>query len=138
LSTRPRALVADDDVAIRVLVSRILVRHGFEVDAVPDGAAALEHILQHAYDVIVLDLMMPRVDGFKVIDYLTESHPELLKHVIVMTAYGATGLEKVPATIERVEKPFEVSSLAKKAKALLAVEANGATMDGDAVDCETS
>jgi CheY-like chemotaxis protein len=124
MTTRPRALVADDDVAIRVLVSRILTRSGFEVDAVRDGAEAIEHILQHRYAVIVLDLMMPRMDGFKVAEYLSVHDCETLKRVIIMTAYGASGFERIRSIVGRcVEKPFEVGSLAQHAKAIIALDA---------------
>lgn len=119
MTERPRALVADDDVAIRVLVTRILTRSGFDVDAVPDGAAAIEHILQNEYAVVVLDLMMPRVDGFKVIDYVKTSRPELLNRIVVMTAYGATGIERVSGLAGCcIEKPFEVSALANMVKSV--------------------
>ena len=120
MTVRPRALVADDDVAIRVLVTRILTRNGFEVDSVADGAAAIEHILERHYAVVFLDLMMPRVDGFKVIEYFNTHDVEVLKRVIVMTAFGATGVEKVHPFVHCcVEKPFEVNDLVRRAKALL-------------------
>ena len=107
-----RALVVDDDVAIRILVTRILTRHGFAVDAVRDGAEAIEMLLLHAYDVIALDLMMPRIDGFGVVKYMIEHHPELLDRVIVMTAFGAQALDKVCPPVGRfIEKPFDVQHL---------------------------
>jgi DNA-binding response OmpR family regulator len=118
ITGRPRALVADDDIAIRVLVTRILTRSGFDVDTVPDGAEAIEHILQREYGVIVLDLMMPRVDGYKVIEYFN-GRPEILKRIVVMTAFGATGTEKISGLVTCcIEKPFEVSHLANQVKAV--------------------
>jgi len=59
-------LVVDDDAAIRILISRILSRHGFRVDAAADGAEAIEELLQHDYALVTLDLMMPRIDGYGV------------------------------------------------------------------------
>ena len=116
----PRALVADDDAGIRVLVARILTRNGFEVDSVRDGAEAIEHIMQKSYDVIALDLMMPRMDGFTVADYLQRHKPELLSRVIVMTAFGSAGVERIrPMVRYFMEKPFEVGSLAREALAIL-------------------
>ena len=118
ITGRPRALVADDDIAIRVLVTRILTRSGFDVDTVPDGAEAIEHILQREYGVIVLDLMMPRVDGYKVIEYFS-GRPEILTRIVVMTAFGATGTEKLSGLVNCcIEKPFEVSHLASQVKAV--------------------
>jgi two-component system cell cycle response regulator len=121
-----RALVVDDEVAIRVLVSRILTRQGFTVDAVRDGAEALEMILQHEYDVIALDLMMPRIDGFGVVKYLIEHRPELLDKVIVMSAFGAQAFGKVCPPVARfIEKPFDVDRLLAEAAAC----AEGATTE---------
>ena len=106
-----RALVIDDDPGIRILVTRILVRHGFAVDTARDGAEGLEKILQHHYDLIALDLMMPRIDGIGVINYLVENRPEDLPNVIVMTAFGATARPKVCPPVTRfIEKPFDIDT----------------------------
>lgn len=115
MSAARRALVVDDDVGIRVLVSRILTRHGFTVDAVRDGAEAIEKLLEHDYALVTLDLMMPRIDGFAVVRYLTEHSPEKLKNVIVMTAFGSNALEKVPPVVRFIEKPFDINRLLAEA-----------------------
>lgn len=116
MSGERRALVVDDDAAIRILVTRILRRDGFIVDAVRDGGEAIEMVLQHDYDVIALDLMMPRIDGFGVVRYLIEHRPALLAKVIVMTAFGAQALEKVCPPVARfIEKPFDVEQLLAEA-----------------------
>ena len=111
-----KALVVDDDAAIRILVTKILRRRGFEVDSVPDGAAAIEQLMQHEYSVIVLDLMMPRIDGFGVIHYLSDHAPEMFERVIVMTAFGQTIAEKIcPPVVRFIHKPFEVERLLSEA-----------------------
>jgi DNA-binding NtrC family response regulator len=110
------ALVVDDDAAIRILVAKILGRRGFHVDAVPDGAAAIEQLMQHDYAVIVLDLMMPRIDGFGVIHYLTDHAPEMFERLIVMTAFGPTVAEKIcPPVVRFIHKPFDVERLLNEA-----------------------
>ena len=63
-----RVLVADDDQSIRQLLCTIVRRERLEVDCVSDGQEAIDHLREHDYSVILLDLMMPRVDGFAVID----------------------------------------------------------------------
>jgi two-component system response regulator PilR (NtrC family) len=124
MSASRRALVVDDDAAIRILVKRILTRNGFEVDAVRDGAEAIEMLMRETYDVIALDLMMPRIDGFGVVKYLLDHQPELIAHVVVMTAFGAQALEKVCPPVARfLEKPFDVDRL-------LAAAAPGVEADG--------
>jgi DNA-binding response OmpR family regulator len=107
-----RALVVDDDAGIRILVARVLTREGFEVDSARDGGEAIEKMMQHDYDVITLDLMMPRVDGFAVVRYITKHWPEKLGSIVVMTAFGAEALEKVcPPVARAIEKPFDINKL---------------------------
>jgi DNA-binding NtrC family response regulator len=117
MNPEKHALVVDDDAGIRVLVTRILARNGFIVDAARDGAEAIEKLLQRDYDVIALDLMMPRIDGFAVVKYLLKHHPELLGRVIVMTAFGAQALDKVCPPVARfIEKPFDIDTLVHEAR----------------------
>jgi CheY-like chemotaxis protein len=119
-----RALVVDDDPGIRVLVTRILTRNGFVVETARDGAEAIEMVLQHDYNVITLDLMMPRIDGFAVVKYLTENRPELLANLIVVTAFGSKALEKIPPAVRFIEKPFDLNALLAEATACADDEAN--------------
>ena len=121
MSERQRVLVADDDAAIRVLISRILMRDGFEVVSAKDGGEAIEQILSGDFAVIVLDLMMPRIDGFAVVEYLRRERSELLRRVIVTTAYGAIGADRVRPFVDCcMEKPFDTASLAQRAKSIAA------------------
>jgi CheY-like chemotaxis protein len=116
-----RALVVDDDAAIRILVSRVLSRRGFLVDAAADGAEAIEDLLEHDYDLITLDLMMPRIDGYGVVKYLQEHKPELFNRLIVMTAFGPHALEKIcPPVVRIIHKPFEIDELVREAEEAIA------------------
>lgn len=111
-----RALVVDDDAGIRILVSRILSRRGFVVDAVRDGAEAIEKLAEHDYALVTLDLMMPRIDGFGVMKYLTRYQPEILSKVIVMTAFGSKAMEQIDSPEVRfIEKPFDIEKLLAEA-----------------------
>jgi len=113
--SRPRALVADDDPSSRQLLCTIVRRERFDVDSVADGAQAIEKLQQHEYDIILLDLMMPRVDGFDVIDYLKENPPTTKPVVLVITAYADQKFKEVDASVvaEVVPKPFEIAELAR-------------------------
>jgi len=116
VSDARRALVVDDDAGIRILVARVLTREGFEVDSARDGGEAIEMMMQHDYDIITLDLMMPRVDGFAVVKYITKHWPEKLANVVVMTAVGAAALERVCPPVGRaIEKPFDIKKLLAEA-----------------------
>lgn len=108
-----RVLVADDDQAIRQLVCTIIKREGLEVDCAADGAEAIDMLREHQYSVLLIDLMMPRVDGFGVIEYV-KSHPAAQKPVVlVITAYADQKFKEVDPTIVTgvVRKPFEVAEL---------------------------
>jgi len=113
ISRRSRVLVADDDQSIRHLVCKIVQREKFEVDCVRDGFEGIEKLKEYEYALILLDLMMPRVDGFGVIQYLKE-HPPLRKPIVlIVSAYTDQKFKEVdPKVVAGVlRKPFEVSEL---------------------------
>lgn len=113
ISKRPRILVADDDQSIRQLVCTIVKREKFDVDCVADGFEAIEKLKEHEYAVILLDLMMPRVDGFGVIEYLKANTPLHKPIVLVVSAYADQKFKQVDATVVAgvLRKPFEVAEL---------------------------
>ncbi len=100
-----RLLVIDDDEAIRRLLTREFSRAGFSVITADDGAEAIECMKRSVYNVIVLDLVMPRVDGFAVLHYLRESDPYLLRRVIVLTGQDPEVVNGDPI-FAVVRKPF--------------------------------
>jgi CheY-like chemotaxis protein len=105
-------LVVDDDAPIRALVTRVFTRRGDKVQSAVDGEAAIDCLKQHTFDLIVLDLMMPRTDGFGVLSYLSTLERGKPK-VIVMTAAVPGLVDKVPP--EMVDgvlgKPFDLQAL---------------------------
>lgn len=115
------ALVVDDDVAIRVMLTKVLERERFEVDVARDGVEALEKITKKDYDVIFLDLMMPRVDGVRVLRYLRTHAPEALQSVIVMTAFSNIAAEvyEGAAVARVVPKPFDIHAIVENARELV-------------------
>ena len=90
---KPKVLVVDDDDAIRAMVERVLKREHFEVESARDGFEAIEKLTQNDYGAILLDLMMPRVDGHGVIRYLEKERDTPRPWIILMTAnvQGAAG-----------------------------------------------
>lgn len=104
-----RILVAEDDNAVRELVTRIIASRGHEVTAVVDGAYALEAVASSQFDLLVTDIVMPRLDGIALALALAKSHPEL--PVLMMTGYAmerqrAHDLEEL---VHRVlSKPFTI------------------------------
>jgi CheY-like chemotaxis protein len=110
---KTRILVADDDQSIRQLVCTILKREHYTADCVADGVEAIEHLEKYDYAVVLLDLMMPRVDGFGVIEYLKTHPPAHKPIVLVITAYADQKFKEVdPSVVAGVlRKPFEVTEL---------------------------
>jgi two-component system response regulator VanR len=107
-----RVLVVDDEPAIRALVSRIVERAGLLVDTARDGAEAIEKLRDRDYEVLVLDMMMPRVDGPGVVEFL--SRLPRRPTVIVISAGDPTELRRLdPAVVHSiVRKPFDIDALA--------------------------
>lgn len=110
---QPRVLVADDDPSIRQLLCTIVRRERVEVVCVGDGAEAIQKLKEKTYSVILLDLMMPRVSGFEVIEYLKKNPPEIKPIVLVISAYADQRVRGVDASIVSgvLRKPFEVGDL---------------------------
>lgn len=126
--TNRRVLVADDDPAIRKLVHTIVRREGLPVDSASDGAEAIEKLQQNDYAVILLDLMMPNVDGFGVIEWLRR-HPQRVKPVVlVITAYADQKFKQVDPNVVAgvLRKPFEVAELGEIVRLCVTGLENGA------------
>jgi DNA-binding NtrC family response regulator len=82
-----RILVVDDDPAIRKIVRDRMLKGGFEVDVAPDGEAALAKVDAFEPDLLILDLRMPKLDGFGVLEQLADRPRR--PAVIVITAHGS-------------------------------------------------
>jgi two-component system response regulator PilR (NtrC family) len=120
-----RILVVDDDDAIRTMVERILKREKFQVDCARDGFEAIDKLSQHDYGTVLLDLMMPRVDGHGVLRFLEAERPEPRPAVIIMTANLQSAAEALPAaSVYRVlPKPFDIRMLIAHIRSCLCLAA---------------
>jgi DNA-binding response OmpR family regulator len=115
----PRILVVDDDATVSEVVTRYLEREGFVVEVAYDGAVALERALADPPELVVLDLMIPSLDGFEVCRRLRDAAPV---PVIMLTARGEeadriVGLEL--GADDYVSKPFSPRELTARVKAVL-------------------
>lgn len=109
---RYRVLVADDEEPIRRLVVRMLVRAGFDAVEATDGQDAIDQLDAGLFDALVLDLMMPRVDGFGVVNHLIETQPGMMEKTVVITAFPRSAArERLHHLCSIVSKPFENSEL---------------------------
>jgi CheY-like chemotaxis protein len=111
-----RALIAEDAEPVRRLLATLLQRQGLEVVTARSGREALEHLKQGSFELILLDLMMPDVSGYAVLEHIKTEHPEMLKHLIIVTAVSERELGRVldeNPDICVLRKPFDISQVAE-------------------------
>jgi CheY-like chemotaxis protein len=115
-----QVLVVDDDPVIRNLFAALLRRRGMVALQAADGLEAISLLKtctdgheEGDFDLVILDLMMPRASGWDVINFLQKERPELVAHLIVVSAAGADAA----AELRRrgcgvyINKPFETEEL---------------------------
>ncbi len=116
---KPHILVVDDDERLRQLLSRFLVDHGFLVSTAPDAKTAREILETLAYDLLILDVMMPGEDGLSLTRAIKAKSSQA---ILLLTARGETeerieGLEA--GADEYLPKPFEPKELLLRIQAIL-------------------
>ena len=81
-------LVVDDEESMREFLAIMLHREGYKVTVAEDGAQALVCLNNNSYDLIISDIQMPRLDGFKLLKHVQEHCPETV--MIMITAFSTT------------------------------------------------
>ena len=114
-----RVLVVEDDVRLAEALSRILQDNGYAVDTVHDGKAAIDYGTTATYDVIILDVMIPKADGFEVAQSLRRAH--VSTPILLLTARDAvtdkiTGYDS--GADDYMTKPFSPAELMAHLRAL--------------------
>ena len=111
-------LIVEDDAAIRRLEKMVLQREGYRVDVASDGVEAVLKLGIAEYDAIVLDLMMPNLDGFRFMSTLAEQDPERLRSIIITSAASPAvirdRMQGQPFAV--LPKPFDIAELAARVK----------------------
>ncbi|HEX7153798.1 MAG TPA: response regulator [Thermoanaerobaculia bacterium] len=112
------ALVVDDDPGLQGLFFTLLGKDGFNVDCAPNGRLAFEYLKRSSYSVILLDLMMPDVNGFELLERLERDSPALLKRIIVMTGASQRAIEGLDTkrVWGLIRKPFDINDLISSAR----------------------
>ena len=114
-----KILVVDDEWKIRKLIKDYLVREGYSVDEAGDGEEGLDLFFQTTYDIVILDIMMPKIDGWSVCRKIRE---ESQVPIIMLTARADESDQLFGFELETDEymiKPFNPKLLVAKVKALL-------------------
>jgi DNA-binding response OmpR family regulator len=119
-----RILIVDDDLSVRTLFSETLTSEGFEVSTAADGEQGLARLIEGGFDLVLLDVMMPKIDGLGILTELQTHPPKVKNGKIIMF----TSLHDDPAVTEGMTKgaagaivksDFTPDILLKKIKELL-------------------
>jgi DNA-binding NtrC family response regulator len=107
-----RILVVDDEDALRTVLSSELSSSGYDVATATDGDEAMAAVDNKKFELILLDIKMPRVDGFEVLKYVKKNHPSV--KVIMLTGFAdlknAIESKKLGAE-DFVSKPYDLVDL---------------------------
>jgi CheY-like chemotaxis protein len=123
-----RILVVDDDAEIRGLLTAILQRYGLVVDVAGDGGEATELLRQFQYAVVLVDLMMPGVDGFTLLERIAGSEVIAPPVVLVVTAAERASIQRLDTRRIHgiVRKPFDPDEIARLVVACAEIKSRGA------------
>ncbi|HEY2322220.1 MAG TPA: response regulator [Thermoanaerobaculia bacterium] len=112
IDSTKRVLIVDDEKDVRDILFTVLQARGISADCATNGREALDLIAQHPYVVVVLDLMMPEVNGFTVLETLRAAGP--MPVVLVLTAADQGLIDRLDASLIHglIRKPFEPHEIA--------------------------
>lgn len=132
---KARILIVEDDQAILNGLSDVLVFNGYAVHGVEDGAEGLETILSEQFDLVLLDVMLPNLDGFSICNRVREVNPS--QPIIMITAKGSeddivTGFKA--GADDYVPKPFSLRELIVRVEAVL--RRSGKHLGDDRIECQ--
>jgi DNA-binding response OmpR family regulator len=122
MASTKHVLLVEDEAAVRDLETRILEHAGYSVESVPDGAAAMKSLERRAPDLVLLDLNMPGVDGWRVLASIEDrdSPPPV---VVVSGMYDAVPAGRLDGSVAAyVCKPFSVGELLAACEAALSAD----------------
>jgi len=115
----PRILLAEDDPAIRKLVEWTLDDEGLAIDEAADGEAAIDYLAARRPALLILDVMMPRADGFQVAEALRSIHGRRTPILVLTAAGDARDAAREMDAEAYLAKPFELERLIAKVHDLL-------------------
>lgn len=120
MASRPRLLIVEDEAPIRNGLVDVFLFHGFEVDSTGDGHEGLRKALSGRYDLVLLDVMLPGVDGFDICNRLREQD----RHQPIIMLTAKTSDEDIIRGLtlgadDYVPKPFSIAQLVLRVKAVL-------------------
>lgn len=112
MADKSRILVVDDEEALRTVLSSELISAGYEVSTASDGDDAISIIQNKKFDLVLLDIKMPKVDGFEVLKFIKKGFPAI--KVIMLTGFAdlKNAIEsKKHGAEDFVSKPYDLVDL---------------------------
>ncbi len=122
MADRKRILVADDDPDLLDLLKMDLGFQGYEVLAAANGKDALQIAMTETLDLVLLDVMMPYIDGYHVAYELTNKLGSKAPKIMIMTSRDTVkekGIALMSGALEVMQKPFEMAKLHERITAVL-------------------
>jgi DNA-binding NtrC family response regulator len=120
LTAKKKILIVDDEIDLRLLLAHELASIGYDIQEASDGAEAIELLKIHQFDLALLDIQMPTVNGIQVLKYIKEHSPNTkaimltgyadLKHAMEAKEYGARDF---------IAKPYKISDITSTLERLL-------------------
>jgi len=103
---RRKALIVEDDAPTRAALTDLVANAGFDIDQASDGELAVGLLTRNTYDVVVLDLILPKISGTDIMEYLHCTKPHVLTKVVVVTGLDVEEIRKLfPDVCDALGKP---------------------------------
>jgi DNA-binding response OmpR family regulator len=120
-----RILIAEDEASVRDFLVRGLTHAGYEVMGVPDGVTAIEALQMNTYDLLITDIVMPRLDGISLALKVTDEFPNV--RVLMITGYAAERQRAYNLDVlihDVLGKPFTLEQICQSVEKSLATPLN--------------
>lgn len=125
----PRALIVEDDLTTQRLLARILSGDGIEVEVANDGDVAIDLVSRKQFDVILLDVVLPRVSGMSVMEHLRRTNPKMLECVVVVSGLDAAEIRSLfPTVRQTLTKPVLPTRLRESVRRCVSASARNASV----------
>jgi len=119
MADKKRILIADDDTDLNEMLYHFLSSQNYEIVSVYNGKDAISKVQSEKFDLILLDVMMPYIDGYHVAYEITNSLSENIPKIIIMTSRDIAsekGIANLSGASDTLQKPFELDELLSKIK----------------------
>jgi DNA-binding response OmpR family regulator len=123
---RRKALIVEDDASTRKALAGLVAGADFDIDEAPDGELAVGLLTRNNYDVVVLDLILPKISGTDIMEYLHCTKPHMLTKVVVVTGLDVAEIRKLfPDVCDALGKPVVPNRLLRAVRNCIGNEDQG-------------